>query len=621
MDLLSENRRALAALHPQLAQTLDSLPPSPYRLEPSRQGPPTVRYGPPDRAVYLHSRFDPQGEAEKIVVAAGLTSEHIVVLGLGLGYSLMEVLARKPVGARVLLVEPDLELVRLSLATIPWGELLKRDDLVLALGSGPEAIGRAVSTFVQLVTFEKIETIELSPEVRLAETEFARARQVIDAEIRTLLIDFQTRLAEDSIIPRNMLGNLPCALDNRPLAALRGKFVGVPGIIVAAGPSLDQNVLELRRVNDRAVVIAVDTALIPLLARGIQPHFTVVADPSYKNYSHLLGTGGQVRHFVVATMGVAPRVFADFSGRLFTGVLENPLARMIEAACGPIGRVQAWGSVISMALDVAVQLGLDPIVFIGQDFAFTGMRNHCRHTSWEETWLASNPDPDLLERKERESIVGSGRMVEAPDLYGRLTYSSERLVLYKNFLLKLLREVPGRRFINASEGGILTEIESRSLTWVLREFVTKRAPLDLSWLSKLPEWGTARNRRQLLVVIRSKTSFFARYQRRVTEVAGELRSSPLPVGAALDRLLAKAERVKGQLYELPENGELLEMWSQSPIFHLLKRIHQANQRGGDPGETLLIYQEYFDRLAPLLAKVGAALLRAERELAAPGNLR
>jgi len=41
--------------------------------------------------------------------------------------------------------------------------------------------------------------------------------------------------------------------------------------------------LFLKQIQNRGVLISVDTALKPLLSRNIQPHFTAIADPSYKN--------------------------------------------------------------------------------------------------------------------------------------------------------------------------------------------------------------------------------------------------------------------------------------------------------------------------------------------------
>ena len=52
----------------------------------------------------------------------------------------------------------------------------------------------------------------------------------------------------------------------------------IPAIIVAAGPSLNKNILELKRLKGRAFIIAVDTAIKPLLNAGIIPDMYAVVD-------------------------------------------------------------------------------------------------------------------------------------------------------------------------------------------------------------------------------------------------------------------------------------------------------------------------------------------------------
>lgn len=43
------------------------------------------------------------------------------------------------------------------------------------------------------------------------------------------------------------------------------------GIVVAAGPSLNKNINELKKAKGKSLIIAVDTALKPLLRAGIVP--------------------------------------------------------------------------------------------------------------------------------------------------------------------------------------------------------------------------------------------------------------------------------------------------------------------------------------------------------------
>lgn len=43
------------------------------------------------------------------------------------------------------------------------------------------------------------------------------------------------------------------------------------GIVVAAGPSLNKNIYELKKAKGKAFIVAVDTAIKPLLKAGIVP--------------------------------------------------------------------------------------------------------------------------------------------------------------------------------------------------------------------------------------------------------------------------------------------------------------------------------------------------------------
>ena len=84
----------------------------------------------------------------------------------------------------------------------------------------------------------------------------------------------------------NTLRNAGSLLGGRDLAQLRDKYRGVPAVVVAAGPSLDQAIPTLQALPGRGLLISVDTALRPLLAAGIHPHLVVGLDPGELNARH-----------------------------------------------------------------------------------------------------------------------------------------------------------------------------------------------------------------------------------------------------------------------------------------------------------------------------------------------
>ncbi len=83
--------------------------------------------------------------------------------------------------------------------------------------------------------------------------------------------------------------NLAPCLQGGQLSDLRAALTGQTAILAAAGPAL-QNQLEFIRLNkDRAVLIAVNSALKPLLNAGIEPDFVVINDTSVDSEPTLAG--------------------------------------------------------------------------------------------------------------------------------------------------------------------------------------------------------------------------------------------------------------------------------------------------------------------------------------------
>lgn len=52
----------------------------------------------------------------------------------------------------------------------------------------------------------------------------------------------------------------------------------IPAIVVSAGPSLNNNIMELKKAVGKAFIIAVDTAVKPLVKAGIIPDMFAMLD-------------------------------------------------------------------------------------------------------------------------------------------------------------------------------------------------------------------------------------------------------------------------------------------------------------------------------------------------------
>src|SRR5512145_3078123 len=137
---------------------------------------------------------------------------------------------------------------------------------------------------------------------------------MIQSQIFQTFTDINTLVGKAEIFLDNFVKNLLKAARAPGIAKFAGKFSGIPAVIVSAGPSLDKNIHELRGWEQNALILSTDTALKPLLAAGIEPHFVLTGDPSPVNYRHI--QGAQAPHsFLVAEATAYPAVFGEFEGR------------------------------------------------------------------------------------------------------------------------------------------------------------------------------------------------------------------------------------------------------------------------------------------------------------------
>lgn len=602
MSILEQNVQFLKNRAPELLALISRIPQKRAATAPAKNGSLTLIYHQNDTPFYLHSRFNPQEESRKVLQKRNLEADHIVVLGLGLGYHLELLMTQKDSLTRVLLVEPDMEIVGHSLKTLNWKHLFNRKDFFYCFGPDLDQLAETLHGFINITALDKVEFVELPAETRLLKPFFENAREIIEAEIKAHLYDFKTRLAESYMVPRNIMKNLPLILKTRPITRLKNALAGVPGFIVSAGPSLDKNVLFLEKLRDRGVMVAVDTALKPLLKRSIQPHFTAIGDPSHKNYLHLQGCEEQLEHFIVAETGIAHQVFKDFQDKLFTLSIGKSLVRFLEVHSEPLGEIDAWGSVISVAVAFAVYIGLNPIVFVGQDFAFSGTRNHCRGTSWEENKMEYSRSLDELQRFEAQSIAGNKKVMEVDDIYGHKTHTSERLALYKNFLVRMTRKFPNTRFINATQGGIFSEIPHMPLYETIRQYVYGREPIDTAALHQLPIFSTKKNIAGIKDYIQQINTFFTGYLEQIDDALEKIEKAEKMKPSESLPLFQFLDETQQKLYADLQYGEILEIWSAAPIYHYLKEYKEIRGRQLDQAtftKGLDIYRKYYRNLKPL----------------------
>ena len=374
----------------------------------------------------------------------------LIVIGLGDGL-LLDVLEQTHAATKVLAFEPDREVAAAFSARRDWSPWLTSGQLGYLIGPTYEGMDAAWRMFPST---PDAHLLMVHPRLRpdaAAVVDTARAVQKVVFGVRA------NAEARRRFAPRyltNVLRNIPAMLRGGDVDALNGAFAGVPAVIAGAGPSLDAHFPQLGDVHQRALFIAVDTALRALRHAGASPQIVVGADPSSENARHFHLLPECSNTWLVAESALAPSAAHAFDERTFWFRLANHHPWPWLRSQGlDIGNVEMWGSVLTAAFQIAWLAGCDPIVMVGSDLAFTGGRPYCRGTTYEFDWAYDVATGATLDEVwASRCAIGESQTVD--DLHGATTLSKSHLVSFRDWLLtRALRS--GRRVVNASGAGIL----------------------------------------------------------------------------------------------------------------------------------------------------------------------
>jgi hypothetical protein len=197
----------------------------------------------------------------------------LIIFGLGLGHHVLE-LARRTEARWLVIVEPNLDLIRHSFHALDWAALLDRFDtseggVYIVADPDPAHMVQGIVSRVVQHGIPFIDGAWVFTHYPL--WSFAEARSKLHDAVQYAFVN--RGFFEDEIkMMTNAVGNFTASrfwlLEGR--ARLQRPETAV---IVGAGPSLDESISALHRIRDRVVLFSGGTALRPLLRNGIVPDF------------------------------------------------------------------------------------------------------------------------------------------------------------------------------------------------------------------------------------------------------------------------------------------------------------------------------------------------------------
>ena len=283
------------------------------------------------------------------------------------------------------------------------------------------------------------------------------------------MLDRNTHImfADEFIV--NMLKNIPDMIEQYTINELKEQFdkvnlTDIPAIIVSAGPSLDKNIEDIKLAVGKAFIIAVDTALKPVLNAGIIPDITITVDPHkpLTVIDHELATGIPI---VTCDDGNYKLIEKMKNKIFYFGQPGSYIYDIYQRYAGvEVSPLETGGSVANNAFSLARYLGFKTIILVGQDLAFAGEQSHASLVYGEEINRKS------LTRKTGEVLV------EGID--GKQIPTMKNMEMYLRWFEKQIKMYPDTMVIDATEGGAL---KKGAILMTLKEAIEKYCNREINF--------------------------------------------------------------------------------------------------------------------------------------------
>lgn len=436
-------------------------------LEDTKDNKKTLRVRKDGKNIYIHSKYDPLREADLIIdkleEREAITEDtHVIFLGLGLGYHLDAFLKRHPQN-EFSIYEPSKEVLihyfnHVSLNKLPNKQLVACQT---------EYDSKGIETFFNnIIKKTNKETVicDLPAYQKAFEKEyqsfFDRFREVI--KNRRSAIDtnfaFKKRWILNSVVNfREVLMTPNIIMENK------GLFKDKTAVLVAAGPSLDYEIENLKLIKDKglACIFTVGSSINTLLFHKLYPDAMCTYDPTELNKIVF----GKVNEMEITSI---PMIFGSSVGFETLQEYNGPKYHMLTSQ-DTVSRyfletkneeevllVNDAASIAVLALEMLYKLGFKQVILVGQNLAYLDEKDYADGIDYQKN--DHIPDQTVI----RKVCDVNGDTVFTTDSYLAMKRMMEDYI--EKLKLNVINTTKGGANIAGSEFMTLEEVIDKKIS-------------------------------------------------------------------------------------------------------------------------------------------------------------
>ncbi len=468
---LDKNLKALKPLQPEIVKLIEATPISEkVCLFKGHFDDVNIAY----EEIALHRINDPGGEAletfEQGVPEDQRTEQSLIFMyGLGLGY----LLRRSYVSSQSTLIiyEPYPEVLRQTLELVDLSEEIASKRVWFV--TSPDQLLNALSrwyivgdpfNFLALPSYR-----EKEPEILL------EVLDELNISMSLCITTQSTDISQQAIFTQNALNNLGTILRYPDAGSLKNTCPQKHGVVVSAGPSLDQpGVLDtLKAQRDKLIICAVGQAAKALDKAGITPDFVCMLES--KDITLQLKDVSFTPDVNLLVLPQAnPKILALPTRRKFVAYTSNqPFIRWVSHATGQdMEPYDHDGTVSLTALQHLIKLGCNPIFLVGQDLACPDGKMYAQNSVYANCrFILGKGGQKVVQWDNKDDFFGvdgfmdseadwhkfqfkfGGPVTRAKDWYGNTILSQRTYDVFRRCFERVPDQYPDLTLVNCSVGG------------------------------------------------------------------------------------------------------------------------------------------------------------------------
>ena len=387
-----------------------------YRFETSVSGFLTLRDL--ERNFYMHSTVDPMWEARQLAECIyDPRNRQYAIRGCGLGYLIYQMyeVSRGSVFLNVYEKDPRMVEYAKQYGVLDW---VPEENIKVVIDEDPRP-------FLNNALEEDAGAYLFSPALR---NEAEDIRPILE----TVRIEYDTHYLHKRDIAINYWNNLRSG--GKMVSEFDASKLSKDFILIAGGPSVDDNMEFIRENQGKKTLIAVGTIFKKLVQNNITPDLVVILEPDPVVYHQLEGIEDQKVPMLISLLSYW-KIAATYQGEKYF----VPLAGMAAAIGYPIDEEykDLWGvggTVTNMAMIAASRLGAQNIYLVGVDMAYPGGITHAEGTA------------------QRKKVSEKG-LIPVESVDGGTVYTDKIMKIYHEEVETLIQEADHITFYNMSQIG------------------------------------------------------------------------------------------------------------------------------------------------------------------------